>query len=323
MVKRERNSKGQFVKSGVTKKLNMTEEEARSILSKPLMMTGDTIIVDMKDFAKVLMPIVTRVMKDEVVIVGDIKLISGTDINMDSTIDELARAGVPLLDYFLYRNLVSQGKRPQWDVDQTIKPISVKEWIKSAIYLVYMGYTRAKWLIGEGESLPKFVRDSLKFNYSKTEIKNMLTNNDLSCFSFDLILQFDLRSFGTPFVNRLKSGIAGNRQMMVFKNYAPDTSLDDSSKRMYEFLKKKAENGPWLDLHPMFQSPTFASLHFNKNIENFIVAIYSEKLIDQMVKDKALYSKPKETDKFKMIFTWAPEDLSMHFTKKLLSDDYF
>jgi hypothetical protein len=211
------------------------------------------------------------------------------NVNLKVIID----CGIPIFDFIIYLNLSTEDKaKIIWKVNDKRRSYTESQISYSIMTLYFMLVTRNKTLPEKGEQLPIFLTKFMKNVITMDEIRDCLSLNNLNLFNHVWIKNVDISILSDPFKNRFKRGIAGMRLWTVIAENEPDKELNANMKKLISDIKLLVSNGPYWEMHTIFQSPKLASYSINACLQNIILEVFSDEKIDNFVESKMLFKKP-------------------------------
>lgn len=275
--------------------------------------------IDLSQFHTIILDVLYQVADPSMFIPGNMtftcnQLILPSEI---VNIDMLAERGIPIFDYFIYGVLKPENPSINWVTDPSIESFDVSLYMKSIFAAYFLLMTRGKISLGEQETFPRFILDYLAYTADKELYIQMLSRNNISKMNHIWILQVARNGFPRSVRQRLSSGIAGCRYFNIIKNYAPInmTTLSPEVRRIYDLVKQVADNGPFMEMHPMFMPLNLASVSVSKNLANLIFDVYTTAEIENFVRNKALDHVLKFDLRYTQYRTWGNDTFSGFITK--------
>jgi len=240
-------------------------------------------------------------------VLTEIKLTANADYKFEAIdkitgLEDLGTKGIGLFDYFLYRQLASSGSLPEnltqfsESEERKGKTFEVQEYKEALFYLYFLIMTRNTTECGN-QAEPGLIKNFLGIKMEKSRYKLIISSNNFSGLPKKWVRDIDISKFSEPIRNRIKLGICGTRQFNVFASY-PITSIKKTVATATKFtlhsqIKTMVERGPFWEYHPLFQPDNLKAISIAKNLENFMIEIYTFEELEMMIKDKALFRMPR------------------------------
>lgn len=257
--------------------------------------SGDYISTDLKMFGENLIKLINVASEPNIVELQSLKFVSGKAFNANSVINmsTIITCKIPIFDLFIYNNLSEENKRKvRWTVDDNRIEYSENEISYSLLFIYFMVITRNKVMLDRGEAIPSFITRFSKIPMTASSIYNCLSENNLNLFKHTWVKSVDLNLICQPLRNRFKQGIAGMRLFNVLRDNAPDMQIDSSTELLYQKIKDLASEGPFWEMHSLFQSTLLSSYSIAGNLSNLILELYSDSMIKKLVENKILFKYP-------------------------------
>jgi len=289
-------------------------------LGKPLTLTGEFINNEFKTFGKLLEDLLNTASQNNIIELSNVKFIAGKpfDKNTELTFDQIIEYRIPIMDYLLFWSLdYEQRKRITWQLQSSRVEYNQTQVSFSLLLLYVMIMTRNKALPEENENIPIFLSKFMKIPIDIEDIRECLSYNNLNLFTHTWVKDVDISKLSNALQNRLAQGIAGSRLFSVFRDYDVDLDIDDKLKRVVENIKILVNNGPFWEMHTLFQPKELSAMSINSCLNNLMILCFSEKTLQKMKDNKSIYRMPKYSMKGEAVRNWDHKFFEL-FTTKLL-----
>jgi hypothetical protein len=294
----------------------MTENEFKFEVS------GVYVNTELNQFGESMLDLINIASQLNKVELKSLKFISGIafDPNAELKLKDIIRYKIPIFDYFIFINLPPEFKsRINWTVNTNRSAFNESQVSFSVLYIYFMVMTRNKFTLSENEKIPAFLMRFMVTAMSLEDIRNCLSENDLNVFSHTWIKSIKVNLLSMPLKNRFKQGIAGMRLFSIFRDYEPNKVIDASIRNCYHHVKKIATEGPYWEMHNLFQGNELASMSINANLQNLLLDCYDDDMITSMIKQKALFKYPIYNSRHVLYRSWG-ESFSSLYKLKLIFD---
>lgn len=250
---------------------------------------GDYVVPDLSKLANIGQKLPIQGFNKRMVRLSDLRFKSKTMLRDDKilNLEEICQYGIPVIDYILFLDLKIKGYNINFELDAELGSINETLAIKCFSMAYYLLMTRAKLTYDVGEKLPKFLESFNDHEISYKEILSALSRNNFEGMDHSWIRNVDISSLGEEAKSRFKAGIAGCRDINIFKNYSVTRTLDQKTNELVLKLRDLALSGPYYEQHPILMPDDLKSQSISKNLCNLIIEVYDDKEIMSMVKDKA------------------------------------
>jgi hypothetical protein len=283
--------------------------------------SGIYINTELNQFGESLLELINIASQLNRVELRNLKFITGVavDVKMDMSLKDLVKYKIPFFDYFVFMNLPDDlRKKIIWNVDTSRHMYSESQIAFSVLYVYFMVITRNKASLSQDEKIPAFLMKFMTNPMSIDDIKDCLSLNDLNLFTHNWVKDIKTKNLSIPLKNRFKQGIAGMRLFSIFRDYEPDKSMDASITLSFESVRSLSINGPFWEMHNLFQGNELASMSINANLQNLILDSYKDETIQLMVKHKSLFKYPIYNNRHLTYKTWGASFVSLFKTKLVL-----
>jgi hypothetical protein len=233
---------------------------------------------------------------------------SGTlfDQKAKLTLKDLINHRIPIFDYLIYKSLSEDPTtKITWVVDTTRKNYTESQISFSVLFIYFMLVTRNKAIPEGQESIPNFLMKFMLTPMTIDDIKNCLSYNDLNQFQHNWIKEVDISRLSSAIKNRFKQGIAGMRLFAVFRDNEVDRDIDANTENLVKRVKKLATEGPFWEMHNLFQLNELSSISINANLTNLLLDCFSEEKIKLLLKEKSIFKYPVYNNRALSYKTWS------------------
>jgi hypothetical protein len=250
------------------------------------------VTLDLADVSTVFKRVIIEASDQMTVPLDQIQFLANEEFNVSdiSSMSDLVRLGISMFDYVLFLALLNAGKQVHWTIAPEINTYRIGDYGVALFYSWFMLLTRGKIHLDEGEIIPKFLRSRMG-NLNVNNIVEILSRNDMSKMNHRWVFDYDIDGIASDVINRLKKGIAGHRLLNCFISYEWREDISEDKKQVCLELRRKAMNGPYRSLHPLGMSQANMNLAFNRNLNNFMIEVFSDAEMDRMLKNKAIHKK--------------------------------
>lgn len=290
--------------------------------NKSLELTGSYVDTNLKDFGQSLINLINISSQVSSVELKTLKFKTGVLLQNynDLSMKQIISNKIPIFDYLIYNSLDKQiQKEINWIQDSSRKLYTETQISYSVLFVYFMVVTRNKAMIGINENIPEFLIRFMKVKMNAEEIANVISTNDLNLFSHFWVKDIDIKSLSVALKNRLKKGISGMRLFSIFKDYQISSKTSEKNKLICEKLKKLAVNGPFWEMHNLFQPESLSSLSLNANLLNLILLCYDDETIKTMVSNRSLFKYPLYNSRAHQYENW-DDTFFLSFTTKVFND---
>jgi hypothetical protein len=274
----------------------------------------------LESFADSLLPLINIASQPNKIELATLKFHSGKvfDATAPITLKLVISNQVPIFDYIIYKNLsAEQKKRAKWIVDTNRQTFTESQISFSCLFLYFMLVTRNKPFPSSNESIPHFLNKFMTVPMSLSDIQHCLSENSLEHFQHKWIKTIDISTLSASLQNRFKQGIAGMRLYAIFRDFIPDREISNSTQVTVDRLKKLAIDGPYWEMHSLFQTVNLISSSISANLNNLILECFSEEKIKELVKMKAVFKYPIYNQRAIQYKTWSDSFFDEFKTKVL------
>lgn len=287
---------------------------------KPL---GYYIDTDINRFSTSLIELINNAAQMKLVEISNLKFISKTAFNVNK-VDMLSiiNNGIPIFDWLVYLNLSDEEKaKVNWTVDSSRKLYDETQISYSVLFIYFMIMTRNKPFPEKNEPFPLFLGKFMKVAMTLDDIKDCLSNNNLNMFTHSWVRRIKISNLIDPIKNRLRQGIAGMRIFSVIADNEPDKELDANLQNLVDRIRNLVHNGPYWEMHTLFQSAKLASMSINANLNNLLLEIYSREKLESLVKSRMLFKMPQFNARALSYKLWSSEFFSEYKSKIIFDEE--
>jgi hypothetical protein len=158
----------------------------------------------------------------------------------------------------------------------------------------------------------------MKIKMTVDEVKSILSNNDLNLFNHHWVKSIEIDNLSIALKNRLKKGISGMRLFSIFKDYPISNKINEKMKLLCTNIKKLAIEGPYWEMHNLFQPEELSVISINANLLNLILVCYDEETIKLMVNNRSLFRYPTYNQRAVQFEMWNDDFFNL-FKSKLFN----
>lgn len=232
------------------------------------------------------------------------------------TLSDLISKGMKLFDALVWLTAGRPASRPL-KVDPAPKKDEIPsrhEIGRSVFYVYFLLLTQARYPVGtqstEKPRVPNFLRVIMGMEEDQSVYVDRLCSFELSKLDPSWAKVVNFSKFGQESLSRFGICVAGYRLFGPFKLYEPKEGIPESLKIAVESAQIVANSPPTWDIHPLNRPPAVLTKRgdLNKNLSNLVLDVSTDEQIDEMVKSKLLYTKPKRTPKSREYLQWSALD---------------
>jgi hypothetical protein len=227
---------------------------------------------------------------------------------------------IPIFDLILYFNLSDEAKKKiEWKVDESRIAYTEAQINFSVLFIYFMLMTRNKAFPERNEKIPNFLTRFMTTPMTIDDIKRCLSSNNLNFFNHKWIKNIEVNLLVPSIKNRLKQGIAGMRLFTIISDNEPDKEIDSNLRNLINMIKKLVHNGPFWEMHTLFQSTLLSSSSISSNLNNLLLDLYSKEKLNNLIESRSLYKMPIYNQRYSSYKTWG-ESFFNEFKSKLNFD---
>jgi hypothetical protein len=227
------------------------------------------------------------------------------DLKSPITLGIIIQCRIPLFDLIVYSNLSDECKsKVVWEIDES-RPHFIESQIAfSSLFIYFMLMTRNKALPDRNENIPAFLTKFMSTPMTIDDIKRCLSENNLNLFQHKWIQKINVNVLTPSLKNRLKQGIAGMRLFSIIRDNESDKPIDANLINLVNKIRQLVNDGPFWEMHTLFQSTNLSSASINSNLNNLILEIYSIEKLELLVKNRSLFKLPVFNPRALSYRTW-------------------
>jgi hypothetical protein len=228
------------------------------------------------------------------------------DLNSEVNLHTIINNRIPVFDLIIYMNLSDESKKKvSWIVDDSRPSFSESQIAFSSLFIYFMLMTRNKAFPERNENIPNYLAKFMTIPMTTSDIKRCLSENNLNLFQHDWIKNIKINLLSISLKNRLKQGIAGMRLFTIIRDHEPDKNVNSNISSLISRLKILVNEGPYWEMHTLFQSTFLSSSSINANLNNLILEIYTPEKIKELVENRSLYKYPVFNPRALSYRTWS------------------
>lgn len=272
----------------------------------------------LKDFCESLVPLINIACQINNIELSSLKFSCGKqfDINSQISMNLIINNKIPIFDMIIYLNLSTENKaKVKWVVVDNRKSYNETQINFSCLFIYFMVMTRNKAFPDKNELIPNFLMKFMHIPMTIDDIKNCLSENNLNNFQHTWIKHISIKNLSPAIKNRFRQGIAGMRLMSLISNNDYDKVIDTNLKNLIGKIKHLVENGPYWQMHTLFQTPFLTSQSINSNLQNMILEIFSEDKIKGFINSKLLFKYPVYNSRYSNYKIWSDSFFSQYEDK--------
>jgi hypothetical protein len=288
---------------------------------KSFELTGTYIDTNLKDFGQSVINLINVSSQVTIVEIKALKFKSGTLLPnyINLSLKDIIINKVPIIDYFIYNSLdENMKKHVHWTQDSSRKMATETQVGYAILFIYFMVMTRNKAMIKDDEEIPEFLIRFMKIKMTVDEVKSILSNNDLNLFNHHWVKSIEIDNLSIALKNRLKKGISGMRLFSIFKDYPISNKINEKMKLLCTNIKKLAIEGPYWEMHNLFQPEELSVISINANLLNLILVCYDEETIKLMVNNRSLFRYPTYNQRAVQFEMWNDDFFNL-FKSKLFN----
>jgi hypothetical protein len=273
---------------------------------------------NLEQFAESILSLINIASQPDKVELHTLRFISGRkfDVKAPINLKNVMRDRIPIFDLIIYANLTElQKSKVTWVIDDNRKNYSETQISFSCLFIYFMLMTRNKITPNDNEQIPSFLERFMSVPMSVEDIKDCLSSNNLDKFNHKWIKNIKIDSLSLTLQNRFKQGIAGMRLFSVFRDFPIDKDVSANLQLIVSNIKKVAEEGPYWEMHNLFNTNNLRGMSVNANLNNLILECYTEDKIKDLIKMKAIYKYPNFNPRSVSYHTWSDSFFSEYKTK--------
>jgi hypothetical protein len=222
------------------------------------------------------------------------------------TMRTIIDCGIPIFDFIIYQNLSEEDKKKiKWVIDSKRKIYTETEISFSTLFIYFMLITRNKVFPEKHENIPSFLLRFMITPMTVDDVKECLSNNNLSLFSHVWIKDIKISKLTDSLKNRIKQGIAGMRLFTVISENEPDKNINSNLSQLVDNIKFLINRGPYWEMHTLFQTSFLNSQSINANLNNLLIDLYSFDKLEQLVLNKSIFKMPKFNPRAIQYLQWS------------------
>lgn len=210
-------------------------------------------------------------------------------------------------DWVIFQFLKNNGKKVIFTEVERDRIYTASEYSAAIFSVYFMLMVRDKIKLNENEKIPAILAKNYPEDFSYEDVLKLLTSNNIENVNHNWIFNIKASELGEVIKNRLMKGISGMRLPNVLINNQPKKDAPEEVLRLIRSLKKIMNQGIRKEIHPRAQPESIKLIGLNKNFSNMILLAFTDEQINEFVKTKQLYSRPKYDKTHEQFYTW-PED---------------
>lgn len=287
---------------------------------KPL---GYYIDTDVNRFSSSLIELINNAAQLKLIEISNLKFTSKIAFNVNKVdMASIINNGIPIFDWLVFLNLSDEEKaKIVWTVDSSRRLYDETQISYSILFIYFMIMTRNKPYPERNEQFPLFLGKFMKVTMTLDDIKDCLSNNNLNMFTHSWVRNVKLAKLIDPIKNRLRQGIAGMRIFTLIANNEPDKDIDAHLQNLVDRIRILVHNGPYWEMHTLFQTAKLASMSVNANLNNLLLELYSNEKLETLVKSRMLFKLPQYNPRALSYKVWSSEFFNEYKTKMIFDEE--
>jgi hypothetical protein len=236
-------------------------------------------------------------------------------MTIDYSPDDAINYGIPFFDFMIAEMIIEQGLIEKINFKKTEKFSKIEYSLEKFGFGLHMAFflalIRDDMKIANNSLIPKFCIDVYKIN-DKDIYEGLTTVNNLDNYMDNWFMELNWTCISKITLNRLAIGIAGFRLMKIFVLYKADKPMERSIQDIYLLVKEQANKGIFLEYHPRVNPRK--EMNLSRNLQSLMTLCYTDKSINEMLKNRHLVNKPIYDVKYTSFTNWDRESFSSYVT---------